>query len=220
MRRNTVSALAATAAVAALALLPATTASADSAVLTYGSAAGTAVSVGDVVTASLASGTNATLATSSGGTSGITCTGSTLSATVTDNPAAPGTATESATAQTFSGCTSNVLGVTGVRSITVNNLPYSTAANSDGTVTVTPAPGSTIQTTVVLSTLLGSITCVYRAPSLAAVSSNSTNSLTFTNQAFTKFSGSFLCAGNGYFTATYAPVVDSSVSGSPAIYTN
>ncbi|MFJ5304506.1 Tat pathway signal sequence domain protein [Streptomyces sp. NPDC088350] len=221
MRRNTASALAATAAaVAALALLPATTASADSTVLTYGSAAGTAVPVGDVLTASLASGTNATLATSSGGTSGITCTGSTLSATVMANPAAPGTATESATAQTFSGCTSNVLGVTGVRSITVNNLPYSTAANSDGTVTVTPASGSTIQTTVVLSTLLGSITCVYRAPSLAAVSSNSATSLTFTNQAFTKFSGSVLCAGNGYFTATYAPVVDSSVSGSPAIYTN
>ncbi|WP_406451936.1 Tat pathway signal sequence domain protein [Streptomyces sp. NBC_01622] len=217
MRRYTASALAA---LAALAFLPATTAAADSAVLTYGSAAGTAVSVGDVLTASLASGTNATLATSSGGTSGITCTGSTLSATVTDNPAAPGTATESATAQTFSGCTSNVLGVTGVRSITVNNLPYSTAASSDGTVTVTPASGSTIQTTVVLSTLLGSITCVYRAPSLSAVSSNSATSLAFTNQAFTKFSGSVLCAGNGYFTATYAPVVDSSVSGAPAIYVN
>ncbi|MFJ9381945.1 Tat pathway signal sequence domain protein [Streptomyces sp. NPDC101455] len=221
MRRYTASALAATAAaLTALALLPATAASADSTVLTYGSAAGNAVSVGDVLTGSLASGTKAALATTSGGTSGITCTGSTLSATVTANPAAPGTATESATSQTFSGCTSNVLGVTGVQSITVNNLPYSTSASSDGTVTVTPASGSTIQTTVVLSTLLGSITCVYRAPSLSAASSNSATSLAFTNQAFTKYSGSFLCAGNGYFTATYAPVVDSSVSGSPAVYTN
>ncbi|MDV9169404.1 Tat pathway signal sequence domain protein [Streptomyces sp. W16] len=220
MRRYTVPALAVTAALTALTLLPATAASADSAVLTYGSAAGSAVSVGDVLTASLASGTKAALATSSGGSSGITCTGSTLSATVTANPAAPGTATESATSQTFSGCTSNVFGVTGVQSITVNGLPYSTAASSDGTVTVTPASGGTIQTTVVLSTLLGSVTCVYRAPSLAAVSSNSATSLTFTNQAFTKFSGSVLCAGNGYFSATYAPVVDSSVSGSPAIYTN
>ncbi|WP_405975769.1 Tat pathway signal sequence domain protein [Streptomyces sp. NBC_00988] len=220
MRRYTVPALAVTAALTALALLPATAASADSAVLTYGSAAGTAVSVGDILTASLAGGTKATLATSSGGSSGISCTGSTLSATVTDNPAAPGTATESATSQTFSGCTSNVFGVNSVRSITVNGLPYSTAASSDGTVTVTPAPGGTIQTTVVLSTLLGSVTCVYQAPGLSAVSSNSSTSLTFTNQAFTKVSGSLLCAGNGYFSATYAPVADSSVSGVPAVYTN
>jgi len=52
------------------------------------------------------------------------------------------------------------------------------------------------------------------------VSSNSDTSLTFTNQVFTKVSGSLLCAGKGYFTATYAPVVDSSVSGTPAVYTN
>ncbi len=220
MRRYALSTLIAAAASTALAILPATAASADAAVLTYGSAGGNAVSVGDVLTASLASGTNATLATSSNGTSGITCTESTLSATVTANPAAPGTATESATSQTFNGCTSNVFGVFEVQRITVDGLPYNTAASSDGTVTVTAAPGSAIQTTVALSTLLGSITCVYQAPSLSAVSSNSDNSLTFTNQKFTKVSGSALCTANGYFTATYAPVVDSSVSGSPAIYTN
>ncbi|MFE7861032.1 Tat pathway signal sequence domain protein [Streptomyces sp. NPDC101209] len=220
MRRHLASAILATTALTTLALLPATAASADGSVLTYGSAGGNAVSVGDVLTSSLASGTKATLATSSGGSSGITCTGSTLSATVTDNPAAPGTATESATSQTFSGCSSNVFGVTGVRSITVNGLPYTTSAASDGTVTVTPAAGGTIQTTVVLSTLLGSVTCVYQAPSLAAVSSNSDNSLSFSNQAFSKVSGSGLCAANGYFSASYAPIADSSVSGSPAVFTN
>lgn len=219
MRKYTVPALAITAAVTALTLLPATTVSAAGAVLTYGSAAGNAVSVGDVLTASLASGTTATLANING-TSGITCTGSTLSATVTSNPAAPGTATGSATSQTFSGCTSNVFGVTAVQSITVNALPYTTATSSDGTVKVTPAPGGSIQTTVVLSTLVGTVTCVFQAPSLSAVSSNSTNSLTFTKQAFTKGAGSALCPANGYFTATYAPVVDSSVSGAPAVYTN
>jgi hypothetical protein len=220
MPRYVVSALAGAAALTALALLSTATASADSAVLTYGAAGGNAVSVGDVFTASLATGTTASITTSLNGTSGITCSGSTLSATVTSNPAAPGTATESATSQTFSGCTSNVLGVSAVQSLTVNAMPYNTSAASDGTVTVTPASGSAIQTTVVLSTLLGSVTCVYRAPSLTAVSSNSTNSLTFTNQAFTKSSGSFLCNSKSYFTATYAPVVDSSVSGAPAIYTN
>ncbi|WP_055526233.1 hypothetical protein [Streptomyces graminilatus] len=220
MRRYTASAVAATAALSALALLPATTASADSAVLTYGSAGGSAISVGDVLTSSLASGTSATMKTSLGGNSGITCSASALSATVTSNPAAPGTATESATSQTFGGCTSNVFGVTGVQSLTVNGLPYNTSASSDGTVKVTPSAGSAIQTTVVLSTLLGSVTCVYRAPSLSAVSNNSDTSLTFTNQEFTKSSGSFLCNNKGYFSATYAPVVDSSVSGSPAVYTN
>ncbi|WP_443066854.1 hypothetical protein [Streptomyces sp. NBC_01261] len=52
------------------------------------------------------------------------------------------------------------------------------------------------------------------------MSSDSATSLTFTNQAFTKFSGSVLCAANGYFSATYAPVTDSSVEGAPAVYTN
>ncbi|MEV7394076.1 MULTISPECIES: Tat pathway signal sequence domain protein [unclassified Streptomyces] len=220
MRRFGVSALSVTAALSALTLLPAGSVSAAGSVLTYGSTGGNAVSVGDVLTASLASGTKAALATTSGGSTGITCTGSSLSATVTSNPAAPGTATESATSQTFSGCTSNVLGVTGVQSVTVNNLPYTTSAASGGAVTVTAASGSTIQTTVVLSTLLGTVNCVYRASGLAAVSSNTANSLTFTNQAFTKASGSALCAASGYFTAAYAPVVDSSASGSPAVYTN
>ncbi|MET7486528.1 Tat pathway signal sequence domain protein [Streptomyces sp. NPDC005538] len=191
---------------------------ADTPVLTTGSAAGTAVAVGDVLTAPLASGTSATLYSSATGTSGVKCTSSTFTATVTDNPTAPGTATESVSGQSFdsTSCTSNVLGVTGVTSITVDNLPYSTAVASDGTLTVTPASGSTIQTTVKLSTLLGSITCVYQAPSLTGTSSNTDNSINFTSQAFTKVSGSSLCFSAGYFTAKYAPVTD---GGSP-VYVN
>ncbi|MEY9835726.1 Tat pathway signal sequence domain protein [Streptacidiphilus sp. EB103A] len=218
MRKRPAFALAVVAA-SALALTPITSASADDAVLTYGSAGGTAVAVGDVLTAPLASGTNATLYSSSTGTSGITCTSSQLTATVTSNPATSGTATESATAQTFSSCTSNVFGVLAVKSITVNALPYTTSVNSNGTLTVAPS-GTAIQTTVVLSTLLGSITCVYQAPSLSGTTSNTDNSITFSNQAFTKSSGSSLCFSSGYFTATYAPIADSSVSGSPSVYVN
>ncbi|MEW1641019.1 MULTISPECIES: Tat pathway signal sequence domain protein [unclassified Streptomyces] len=205
--------------VAALTLPFSVPASADgTAVLTTGSLGGTAVAVGDVLTAPLASGTSATLYSSATGTSGIKCTSSQFTATVTDNPTAPGTATESVSGQTFtsSSCTSNVLGVTGVTSITVDNLPYSTAAVSDGTLTVTPASGSTIQTTVKLSTLLGSITCVYQAPSLSGTSSNTDTSINFVSQAFTKTSGSSLCFSAGYFTAKYAPVTD----GGAAVYTN
>ncbi|MFE3165617.1 Tat pathway signal sequence domain protein [Streptomyces sp. NPDC059224] len=208
MRTRSLLALAGT--VVALSAAATVPASADGAVLTTGSAGGTAVAVGDVLSAPLATGTSATLYSSATGTSGVKCTSSVFTATVTDNPAAPGTATESVSGHTFdaSSCSSNVLGVTGVTSITVDNLPYTTTVASDGTLTVTPASGSTIQTTVKLKTLLGSITCVYQAPSLTGTASNTDNSISFTNQAFTKTSGSSLCFAAGYFTAKYAPVTD------------
>jgi len=206
------------AAVTALALSAAGPASAaDGSVLTTGGAGGTAVATGDVLSASLATGTNATLYSSATGTSGISCSKSAFVAKVTDNPAAPGTATESVTDHTFdnTSCTSNVVGVLGVTSIKVDNLPYTTAVTSGGALKITPAPGSSVQTTVVLRTLLGSITCVYRAPSLSGASSNTDNSIAFANQQFTKFSGSSLCFSNGYFTAKYAPVTDTTQGGSP-----
>ncbi|MER5386221.1 Tat pathway signal sequence domain protein [Streptomyces sp. NBC_00647] len=209
--------------VAALSASAVVPASADDVpVLTTGSAGGTPVAVGDVLKASLASGTTATLYSSSTGTSGVSCSASTFTATATDNPAAPGTATESLTGHTFdsSSCSSNVVGVLGVTGITVDNLPYSTAVGSDGSVTVTPAEGSTIQTTVKLRTLLGTLNCVYRAPSLSGTASNTDNSITFANQQFTKFSGSSLCFSSGYFTAKYAPVTDTSQPDSPVVYVN
>ncbi|MET7378860.1 Tat pathway signal sequence domain protein [Streptomyces sp. NPDC005526] len=199
------------AAVAVLSLPALGTASADGTpVLTTGSAGGAAVAAGDTLTARLASGTTATLHSSATGTSGVSCTSSTFTASVTDNPAAPGTATESVSAQTFdpASCSSNVTGVLGVTSITVDNLPYSTTVSSDGTLAVAPASGSTVQTTVKLRTLLGSVTCVYQAPGLSGRADNADNGIAFTNQQFSKVSGSSLCFGSGYFTATYAPVTD------------
>jgi hypothetical protein len=222
MRNRTALALAT--AVAALSLLPVLPAAADAdatSVLTTGSAAGTAAAVGDVLTAPLATGTAATLYSSATGTSGVSCSTSQFTAAVTDNPASSGTATESVTAHTFSGCTSNVLGVLSVGSVTVNNLPYVTTVTSAGVVTVTPASSSTpIQTTVVLNTLLGSISCVYRADSITGASSNTDNSITFSAQPFTKYSGSSLCFSAGYFTAKYAPVTDTTQTGSPSVYVN
>ncbi|MGW2045711.1 Tat pathway signal sequence domain protein [Streptomyces sp. NPDC001858] len=200
-RPRTLLALAGT--VAALSLTAVSPASAAGAVLTTASGD---VAVGTVLNASLASGTTATLYNSATGTTGITCATSGFTATVTDNPTAPGTATESLTAQTFSSCTSNVVGVTGVTSITVNNLPWATTVASDGTVTVTPPTGSAVQTTVVLRTLLGSVTCVYQSSGLVGTASNADNSIAFANQAFARSSGSILCPAAGYFTAKYAPV--------------
>ncbi|WP_039933966.1 hypothetical protein [Streptomyces viridochromogenes] len=199
-----------TAAVAALGL--ATPASAaDTPVLTAG---GAAVAVGDVLNASLAGGTAATFYSSATGSSGISCNSSAFSATVTANPAAPGTATESLTSHTFdtSGCTANVVGVLGVSGITVDHLPYTTSVSSDGTVSVTPAAGSTVQSTVKLRTLLGTINCVYQAPGLTGKASNADHSIAFTNQQFTKVSGSSLCFANAFFTAKYAPVTANGVA--------
>lgn len=221
MRTRTSLALAA--AVTSLALSAAGPASAaDGSVLTTGGAGGTAVAVGAVLNSSLAAGTSATLYSSSTGTSGLSCTSSKFVASVVDNPTAPGTAIESVTEHTFdsSSCTSNVVGVLGVTSIKVDNLAYTSAVGSDGSVTITPAAGSTIQTTVVLRTLLGSINCVYQAPSLSGTADNADNSISFSKQQFTKFSGSSLCFSNGYFTAKYAPVTDTTQTDSPAVFVN
>ncbi|MFH9725613.1 Tat pathway signal sequence domain protein [Streptomyces sp. NPDC017254] len=189
-------------------------------VLTTGGPAGTAVAVGDVLTATLPAGTQARIATTSGGSTGITCNTSAFTATVTGNPTAPGTATESATAHTLSSCTTNIIGATGVQSITVNNLPFATAVVSGGSLTVTAGAAGPIQTTLKINTILGLTTCVYRATSLTATPSNTDNSLTFTNQLFTKTSGPGTCPANGYFSAKYGPVQDTSQAGSPAVFVN
>ena len=191
------------------------------AVLTTGSAGGASVAAGDVVSAALVSGGVAFFANASGGTSGVSCAASSFTATVTGNPTAPGPATESITAQTFGSCTSNVAGTTGVRSVKVNSLPIAATVASDGAVTV-GGTATPVSTTIVLSTLLGSVTCNYSATngSISGVASNTDNSIAFTNQSFTKASGSILCPANGFFTATYGPVLDVTADGAPAIFVN
>ena len=216
------------AALAALALaLVASPARADdpAAVLTTGAAGtdGANVAVGDVLNASVAAGTTANFANAAGGSTGVKCAVSAFTATVVDNPAAPGVATESTTGHTFSSCTANITGVTKVNSVTVDNLPFGTTVDSaTGAVTVTGTDTAPIQTTLSLGTILGSITCVYRATngSISGVTSNTDNSISFTDQAFSKSSGSVLCPGSGFFTATYAPVVDTTVEGGPVVFTN
>ena len=208
---------------AALIGTPAQAAADEVAVLTTGSAGGTNVAVGDVLTANVKAGTTADFATASGGTTGIKCAASSFTASVVDNPPAPGVATESTTAQTFGSCTSNILGTTRVNSVVVNNAPFTTTVESGtGTVTVTGTATAPIQTTLNLGTILGSVTCVYVAASgsITGVSSNADNSIAFTNQEFTKSSGPITCPASGFFTATYAPVLDTTLADSPAVFTN
>jgi hypothetical protein len=192
-------------------------------VLTAGSLGGAAIAAGDVLTAAVAAGTTADFDTALGGSTGVKCAESTFTASVVDNPVAPATATESTTAQTFGSCTSNIFGVTGVISAIVNNAPFVTTVESGtGAVTVTGTDVAPIQTTLRLRTILGSVTCVYRANgnSITGVSSNADNSITFTDQQFNKFSGPVTCPANGYFTASYAPVLDSTLTDTPAVFVN
>lgn len=191
-------------------------------VLTYGSVGGTNVAVGDVLQASLRAGTKATFYNSTSGSTGVSCATSSFRAEVTSNPTAPGTATERLTDQRFSDCTTNVIGTLGVNSVTVDNLAYAASVSSSGVVTITGSSTGPIQSTVSLRTLLGNITCVYRSASgsITGTASNATTSITFTNQPFTKVSGPATCFGTAYFSASYGPVLDTSVAGSPITYVN
>ena len=196
---------------------------ADINVLTVGSAGGANVAVGDVLSASVAAGTTADFTTAAGGTTGIKCAESTFTATVVDNPVAPGVATESTTNQTFSSCTANIFGVTGVTSVVVNNVPFATTVDSTAAaVSVTGTEAAPIQTTLKLKTILGSVTCVYRADAgaISGVAGVTDSSISFANQKFNKFSGPITCPSNGYFTASYSPVLDTSVTDSPAVFVN
>lgn len=221
----------ATVAVAALVsvLVPLSPANADPGaaatnVLTHTSPApnGPAVAIGDNLASGLKTGTTARFTSSSGGSTGITCTTSNFVGTVTGNPATPGIATGTVGTHTFSGCTENITGVNSVQSITVNNLPFNVSFNSS-TKVISITAGTAIQTTVVLNTILGQITCVYRAANsntITGTASNAGNSMSFVNQQFTKSSGPFTCFNNAFWTATYAPVRDISVAGSPLVYVN
>jgi hypothetical protein len=189
------------------------------AVLTTGSVGGANVAVGDVLSASLLTGTTADFASTSGSATGVHCATSTFVASVVDNPAGPGVATESTTAQTFGSCTANIAGVLGVTSVIVNNAPFATTVDSTTGAVAVSGP---IQTTLKLRTLLGSITCVYQSDqtAIAGTAAAGDSSIAFADQQFDKASGSALCPSNGYFTANYSPVTDTSVDGSPAVYTN
>ncbi|MGW2254294.1 Tat pathway signal sequence domain protein [Kitasatospora sp. NPDC001660] len=219
--------LAATTAVAAV-VLGAAPASAihvpdAAAVLTTDSAGTTAVAAGDALAAPLAANTSATFYSTATSTTGVTCATSQLSATVLTNPGAPGTATESLTGLTFDSCTSNVTGVTNVESLTVGNLPF-TLSVDDGAglpLTLTAGTAGPIQASAVLDTWFGTITCTYQlSGAFTGNADNGAHGLTFTNEHFAKSDGSSLCPGDGYFSATFGPVTDTTAPGSPTVYVN
>lgn len=208
-------------ATALIAALTATSAAAASVhVLTTGKVGGPAVRPGAVLTASLAKGSAAVFNNSLGK---LTCTKSAFTVKVISNPAKPGTAKESLTAQTFSKCTISVSGAT-VSSVTVGNLPYN--------VTVSDAKGNPVKvsglskakpllTTVTVKVATLVVTCSFKATAISGSASNKGNVTVFVKQSLTKAAGSSsFCPASGTFSATYGPLTDSSVKGSPAVFVN
>ncbi|MGO8959870.1 MAG: hypothetical protein ACLQFR_21245 [Streptosporangiaceae bacterium] len=207
---------AAAAAAALLAVLPMTAASAATHdVLTTGKPNGTNVKVGAILKASLKAKTTATFLTS--GKNGVTCKKVMFTDKVIKNPSSPGTAHENLTAQTFSSCTvKGIPGATGVKSVKLNKLPYPTTIQSKGGVVTV----SGTNTTITLNTSVGTISCTYKASTTKGTASNKAQTISFSKQKFTRTASPLACPPNGTFSATFGPVLDTSVKGNPHVFVN
>jgi hypothetical protein len=149
---------------ALLAVAPMTASNAASAashsVLTKSKVGGPNVKVNDTLQASLKAGTKALFTTKS---ESVTCKKVTFKDKVTKNPSKPGTAIEKLVSQTFGSCTVKAAagsGITGVKSVKLNHLPYTTTIkDSKGN----PVAVIGTNTTISLNTVLGAISCNYAA---------------------------------------------------------
>ena len=216
--------LAAAAASAAIVALPAISADAAVArVLTTGKVGGPAVRSGAVLKASLVSGSSAVFSLGTG-TVKLTCKSASFSATVRSNPAKPGTATESLTAVSVAKCTfSGVMGVT-LKSLKFKNLPYKVKVSDAKGFPVTVSELSKTMplkfTARVAVSSTSTISCSYKAASIAGHASNTGNTVAFSKQKFTKAGGSSLCIGPAHLSAKFGPVRDTSVKNSPKVFVN
>ncbi len=217
MRKYLYLAAAATAS-AAVVVLPATSALAAGHVLTISKTGGTAVKTGAVLKAGLAKGKTAVFAL---GTEKLTCKSASFSAKVTANPAKPGKAAESLTSQKFSKCTINVSGIT-FKSIKISNLPYKvTISDAKGFPVTISGSSKSKPIAVTVTVALGNtnVVCAYKATSVKGNASNTGNTITFSKQKFSGTTGG-LCPASANFSATFGPVTDSSVKGSPKVFVN
>jgi len=188
-------------------------------VLTIGKAGGKAVRPGAVVTAHLVTGTSAVFAFRG---LKLTCKSATSTATVKSNPARPGTARESLTAQTFAKCKVNFARVT-VLSVRAKNLPYVVRVSDATGLPVRVSGHSTtapLRVTVRIKIGTAKFGCSYTAPSITGAASNTGNQVAFALQKFTKVAGRRACPRSARFSATFGPVRDVSVTGHPLVFVN
>jgi hypothetical protein len=188
-------------------------------VLTIGRTGGTAVSKGAVLFASLAPNTVVVVTE---GKQKLTCKSATVTSKVVSNPAAPGKATESVIKETLSKCTLSVKGVT-IKSAAALNLPYvSTVSDSKGNPVTVSGRSKSKPLGFIATVKIGTttITCSSKAASITGHASNRGNTVSFSKQTFTKLKGGSRCPKSGAFSATYGPLKDTSVKGSPKVFVN
>ena len=192
-------------------------AAARHAVLTNRRVGGSNVRVGAIIKADLKRGTKATFF-SPGSRRGVTCRFSSFTDRVTKNPFRRGTARLRLTSERFRGCTvSGITGARGVRSVSVERLPYNTTtSDSRGK----PVTIFRTRTKITLSTILGAIVCTYFKGAVRGHASNIGQVNAFSNQTFNLVSGSGACPAKGDFSATYGPLRNFSVRGHPHIFVN
>lgn len=145
----------------------------------------------------------ATFFTAAGGATGVTCTQSNLTLV------AGAAGNFSVTVWTFAMCASNIMGVTGVKSVSVLNLPYNAVVNfavAPPTFTVNAGAAGPIQFNIALNTVLGLVTCAYRPAggAMAGTTNAAVTAVTFTNVAFNLNAGPAVCPKNMFFSAAYA----------------
>jgi hypothetical protein len=223
MRRSILALTAAAATLLPLSML--TTASAAPAakhdVLTTGKVGGANVKVKDVLQASLAAKAKVVF---KDGSTILTCTKSTFTVKVTKNPAAKSTAHESLTGQTFSKCKASgpFAGFVKKVTVTLGKGPFNvTASDAKGNPVTVLKPSSKV---VVVTNVVGTLTCFYSAKAITGSASNKHQTVSFSKQKLTLASGSSKSCSTlsktALFSATYGPVVDTSVKGKPHVFVN
>jgi len=187
-------------------------------VLTTGKVGGANVKVGAVLQASLKPRTVLVFASVSGTAISLKCTKSTITSKVTANPVRPGTAVQSLTKETVTGCKASTNLVTSV-TVTVTKLPSKvTTSDARGFPVTVFGPSATLK---IVTTVIGTITCKYSARTIKGHASNIGSLISFSKQVFNRAAGSNgACPAKGALTVTYGPVVDLSVLHHPHVFVN
>ncbi len=194
-------------------------------VLTTTKAGGTNVKAKAVLAASLTAKTDVDFAAGSNLTA--TCSDSSISFTVTSNPAKPGTADLSLTKEPSSKCKVGGAFGSDVSSISVSlaKPPYKATISDKAGKAGFPVSVSSPVVEVTATAEGTSVVCLFTTKTLSGTFSNKTNGISFSKQTLTlvtKGSNS-LCSAVGTsstFSASYSPVKDSSVKGSPKVFVN
>jgi hypothetical protein len=189
-------------------------------VLTIGKVHGTAVKKGAVLKAGLPKKGKVTFAI--GGTK-VTCTSSSIKSKAVKNPSKAGQATLSVTAVSVAKC-SKVLGLS--LSLRAINLPYNATVKDSKGDPITLSGTKKSKPTgfkATAGTGASAVVCIFTGATFTGHASNKHNTVSFTKQSLTldKAASNGLCSDLGTkatVTATYGPIVDSSVKHSPKVF--